>query len=625
MIAIILLSVVLALCCLAYSFYAKMRENRLLATHHTPVSLVDKDGRIVKILNSAYVSETPFDLNKCVGRRFREVFDNEEDKLKFEDLVDKIVHEDAMHLSDVFKVADTHNKHYSVMIELTDYSEDRVCVYMKRVNESDIRTTRSSLGGRDIFFDAIALPVFVRDLQGRWVFINAATEKLFMFDAKKYIGQNDLSFLEPEAKLKLEDCTRKVMSTNQPDTFSFKTIMADGKEHSFTVNLTMMMTAESSVVLGTLMDASTSLVQKREMQLVREQFGLALKDHYVQLWTWDLTKDSIVVNSSEYLFPSEALFVQTEEEMLHGVLESDRPRLIAAVESLKEGKSEEMNIEFQQKTFDGNAVWNHTRAVVFERDAAGKATVLIGCTSDISEQKRMAVMQKEEQDHVAVSNDNSIKIITNIGYIVNTPLSSIMAYAQLLEDENDAETRKVYVEALQKDTSTLQEKLNNLIQITNVQSGNATFLKQPVELNGVFTECVDLAKNRMGEKNIDVRCDMPEQSTTLMLDSRYFMIVMENLIDNAIQYTQRGTITIGYDLQGYDKVYIYVRDTGQGMAEERVEMLLNSYSKEGINNFDSGLGITLCKAIVSRFGGEMGIKSQVGKGTEVWFTLNKGY
>jgi signal transduction histidine kinase len=210
--------------------------------------------------------------------------------------------------------------------------------------------------------------------------------------------------------------------------------------------------------------------------------------------------------------------------------------------------------------------------------------------------------------------------------VINNPLNSILGYSQLLEEENDPLVRKEYVKNLQQDSASLLNKINILLQRTNIQSGDATFIKQPVDLNGLITEVHGIAVNQNINENLSFEIDVPKVTTTLMLDNRYLMKVMNNLITNAMRYTFSGTITIGYNIYPDKRVYVFVKDTGCGIPEEKAKTLFDrfNYSADH-NNTISGLGLPLCKAIIERLGGEIGVESEVGKGSTFWFTINMGY
>ena len=287
----------------------------------------------------------------------------------------------------------------------------------------------------------------------------------------------------------------------------------------------------------------------------------------------------------------------------------------------------ELNIEFEwyKKSLE-KFIWVSSHGMIYKRDDDGNPTTMIGVTFNIDSQKRLEENNKKAERIMQQNGNTKSNLLKNINMVINNPLNSILGYSQLLEEENDPLVRKEYVKNLQQDSASLLNKINILLQITNIQSGDATFIKQPVDLNGLITEVHGIAVNQNINENLSFEIDVPKVTTTLMLDNRYLMKVMNNLITNAMRYTFSGTITIGYNVYPDKRVYVFVKDTGCGIPEEKAKTLFDrfNYSADH-NNTISGLGLPLCKAIIERLGGEIGVESEVGKGSTFWFTINMGY
>jgi two-component system sensor histidine kinase len=106
----------------------------------------------------------------------------------------------------------------------------------------------------------------------------------------------------------------------------------------------------------------------------------------------------------------------------------------------------------------------------------------------------------------------------------------------------------------------------------------------------------------------------------IYMDKNRFTQVISNFINNALKFTQQGSITLGYEQVSHQKIKFYVRDTGMGIPEEKQKSVFERFVK--LNTFvqGTGLGLSICKSIVSQMGGEIGVDSTEGVGSCFWFT-----
>ena len=128
--------------------------------------------------------------------------------------------------------------------------------------------------------------------------------------------------------------------------------------------------------------------------------------------------------------------------------------------------------------------------------------------------------------------------------------------------------------------------------------------------------CHSLAQ-RVENPNIQFIKDNPYKVLNTQLDVGRIMQVMTNFVTNAVKYTQKGHIKVGYRLQD-DGIYMYCEDTGPGIPEEQCPKIFERFVK--LNEFiqGTGLGLSICKAIAERSNGKIGVDSKVGEGSTFW-------
>jgi len=121
-------------------------------------------------------------------------------------------------------------------------------------------------------------------------------------------------------------------------------------------------------------------------------------------------------------------------------------------------------------------------------------------------------------------------------------------------------------------------------------------------------------------KGVELILEEPFPECYIYTDKNRFTQVISNFINNALKFTQQGSITLGYEQVSHQKIKFYVRDTGMGIPEEKQKSVFERFVK--LNTFvqGTGLGLSICKSIVSQMGGEIGVDSAEGIGSCFWFT-----
>lgn len=203
--------------------------------------------------------------------------------------------------------------------------------------------------------------------------------------------------------------------------------------------------------------------------------------------------------------------------------------------------------------------------------------------------------------------------LANMSHEIRTPLNAIVGFSEIMamtEDEND---KKEYLEIIQKNSNLLLQLINDILDLSRIESGKSEMHFQLVEISGLVDEVekVHQLKMKSGIK-LEVICPKGEFWTST--DRNRVMQVLFNFLSNAIKNTEKGSITLGFNHEG-DWLKIYVSDTGCGIPEEKLPQIFTRFEK--LNDFiqGTGLGLSICKSIVERLGGRIGVSSELGKGS----------
>ena len=210
--------------------------------------------------------------------------------------------------------------------------------------------------------------------------------------------------------------------------------------------------------------------------------------------------------------------------------------------------------------------------------------------------------------------------LANMNHEIRTPLNAIAGFSQLLVEETDQATSEQYIDIIKGNNGLLMELLNDVLDISRIESDTITFTYSKVYLPQLINELYEVAKlQALWAVNV-LKDSTPD--LYIYTDRNRLVQILSNLISNAIKHTSEGSISIGYEPCDSDMIRFYVTDTGKGIPEElknkifaRFVQAVEAHSK-GV-----GLGLALCKGFVEHLGGEIGVESEEGKGSTFWFTL----
>lgn len=218
------------------------------------------------------------------------------------------------------------------------------------------------------------------------------------------------------------------------------------------------------------------------------------------------------------------------------------------------------------------------------------------------------------------------KFIGTISHELKTPLTSIMMGIGLINNEGIGklnEKQKDIVNAIGEDVQNLNELVSNLLKVYEIQSNKNNFKIKSDDINRLIKEAFVSFKSQAKEKDISLELSLNWKLPYVMIDSEKIKWVLNNLISNAIRYTETGVVKISgsYDKE---KVFISVTDTGRGIPKEYLNKVFERFVRvEGfeIPEESTGLGLAIAKEIVEIHGGKIWCESKVGVGSKFIFTI----
>ncbi|MGB9696625.1 MAG: ATP-binding protein [Ignavibacteria bacterium] len=217
--------------------------------------------------------------------------------------------------------------------------------------------------------------------------------------------------------------------------------------------------------------------------------------------------------------------------------------------------------------------------------------------------------------------------LQNISHEIRTPLNGIIGFAQLLyEGEVTKEEIPEYAEIILTSANRLLDLINNIIDISKIQSGILEVVYSSVNLNETINKVIRqfslLVKGK--QLNLKTRYSFPDENSIIYSDGLFIHQIISNLLSNAIKFTDKGEIEISYILQG-DKLLFSVRDTGCGIDPEKGGKIFERFYQADVSlsrRYEgSGLGLAITKGLVEALGGKVWFESTPNQGTTFYFTI----
>lgn len=210
-------------------------------------------------------------------------------------------------------------------------------------------------------------------------------------------------------------------------------------------------------------------------------------------------------------------------------------------------------------------------------------------------------------------------LVAEMVHELRTPLASINTAAHLLNmQEISPEQRNTMVETIQSETGRLSEMVTSFLDLARLESGRTQFKIERVNLASVLDEVIEVMQDTINQKGLLLETKIEKPLPFVHADADKLLQVSINLVSNAIKYNrEQGKITIGAQ-KDENLVCFFVKDTGMGMLPEHVDSLFTKfYRVPGSEKVaqGTGLGLSIVKKIVEGHGGEINVKSIVGKGT----------
>ena len=352
---------------------------------------------------------------------------------------------------------------------------------------------------------------------------------------------------------------------------------------------------------------------------------LALERSEVYSWEYDIEHDFFYNNEAllkRYGYPTGQQPLFDAQMFIDHVHSEDQEAILKAYEKINSGQDGDVQARIRIRRPDGTFryEWFEYRFMTLRKHANDPVNYVIGTGTCIDKFKQNEYALIRAKQAAEESNRLKSAFLANMSHEIRTPLNAIVGFSGVLANTVDEAEKREYVSIIENNNALLLQLIGDILDLSKIEAGTLEFSYSEVDLNGMLDEIEQSARMRQKNHEVEIRFEERLPECSVRTDRQRIMQVINNFLNNAMKFTPAGSIRFGYRHKD-DKLLFYVRDTGCGIEPEKKDLVFNRFVK--LNSFaqGTGLGLAICQMIVKKMGGEIGVESQLGKGSTFWFTL----
>ena len=266
---------------------------------------------------------------------------------------------------------------------------------------------------------------------------------------------------------------------------------------------------------------------------------------------------------------------------------------------------------------DGRSIYANVRKICLEIN--NKKEILISCV-DLTEQKRLMKELCEAKEKAEESDKLKSNFLANMSHEIRTPLNAIVGFSELMQNSDNQADRDEYMKVIGTNNDMLLRLIDDILDLSKIESDMLIVKPEIFNLSEMFDEVYTMFKKRIQNTSLELIYNSRYERLLIKSDKNRVRQILINYISNAIKYTPKGRIEMGFELYN-EGIRINVKDTGIGIPKERQKLVFQRFEKFDTFAQGSGLGLSICKATAILLGGIVGFESKEGEGSEFWVWL----
>ncbi len=497
--------------------------------------------------------------------------------------------------------------------------------------------------------------IWTMDQEGRFTYVSPSVEKLRGYKPEEVMRQKPDEILAPNSLhhyVKGMELARKAVSQGElfpSQRFQLEQPCKDGSTVWTEVTISGMYN-ESEDFIGILGVSRDITERKRTEDALREsEASLARSQEiaHVGSWTLDLIENNLTWSDEVYrifgLKPQE--FEATYEAFLQCVHPDDRRIVDDAYSDSLDHEEEYYSVDHRVIRRDTGEVRYVQEKCIHERDSSGNVIRSVGMVQDVTESKlaeeklltyaHELEKKNRELDIALIRAEEATRakseFLANMSHEIRTPMNGVIGMTGLLLDTELTDEQRHYAETVRVSGESLLDIINDILDFSKIEAGKVEMETVGFDLQSVLDDFASIISIKAHEKQLEFICAAaPDVPVCVRGDPGRLQQILTNLAGNAVKFTEEGEVVVHVTLETQNDseatLRFSVKDTGIGISGEKMDLIFDKFSQ--LDNSTTrkyggtGLGLTISKQLVEMMGGNMGVESEEGKGSEFWFTVS---
>lgn len=610
------------------------------------IILIDQDRKIAEWNKSA---EQIFELSKkeVVGRNFEEIISN---KVMRADITDRFNLKIDVETKSEYQVnikSKTGQK-YQILWTISHLEDNNKAFYSilligqnvsSRVKEEQERKrSEAKLRSNFLFLNTLmnSLPslIYYKNNESQYLGCNENFAKFLNLRPEQIIGKHtkDLNPLKEAQIIIAED--QMVFNTGNKQTKQISRKFADGKIRHFIVNKTAFYKPDQSIggLVGVMVDI-TKIKEMEDSIRQSEMFfkgitdsandAIIITDKKNKIHFWNKAAEQLFGFSRQEII-SKSIFqtiipkeeIKKFEELLSKIIQNNEQNPAAKTLEINalNKKGETFTAEFSNSTIELN-----------------KKISIIYIVKDITERKQTENYLREAKEKAEEADKLKTAFLANMSHEIRTPMNAIVGFSQLLANQGiNEDKRQLFIDQININSESLLNLIEDIIYVSKIESGKIEIKKDICQLNSVLDEIYTAFiehRRRMGKEPVEIQLikGVDNKNFTILTDNQRLRQVLNNLLGNALKFTDKGSVSFGYKIRDNENLLFFVRDTGLGINQDKIKFIFDRFTKIAANKTKlyggTGLGLSITKHLVEQMGGKIWVESVEEKGSTFYFLI----